>query len=172
MNHIDEEIFQRYLDQRLSAKEAHAVTMHISLCQQCAHEVELFRMTDASLRTSVVSEQAPISFSIHVMRNIARQATNIGVDKSIKRLFALLMTLLSCCGVGGLWYIAQTSTPGTGVPYLESIRKTVHSFFPLDHISDFHFIRDDLFFLIGSIFFLFALVVLFERFFSKRLFRY
>lgn len=172
MNHIDEEIFQRYLDQRASVTEAQEVTMHIARCQQCAHEFELFRMTDASLRKSVVSEQAPISFSIHVMRNIARQAKNVGVDKSIKRLFALLMGLLSCCGVGGLWYSAQTSTPETGIPYLESIQKTVHTFFPLDYISDFHFIRNDLFFLIGSIFFLFALVVLFERFFSKRLFRY
>lgn len=81
MNHITDEILNKFIDNELSTAELSLLNDHIKVCNECLARLKAQKVVDNNLKR-IETYQAPFKFTEKVMRKISATAVKFKPKKS------------------------------------------------------------------------------------------
>lgn len=103
MNHISDELINKYIDKEASGEELKIITGHLTVCDECLTKIKAARLAENALQ-SMNADELSVNFTEKVMSRI-----NKAEVKSIKTEYSFIKIIFS------LFILAIGATVGYGL---------------------------------------------------------
>jgi hypothetical protein len=115
VNHLTDEILNKFIDNELSSAELSLLNDHIKVCNECLAKLKAQKIVDNNLKR-IDTYQAPLNFTEKVMQKISATAVKFKPKKSyfFRVVFSVfILASLTVVAIAFANIPADTSTSGT-----------------------------------------------------------
>lgn len=128
MNHINEEILNKYIDNELSGKELSDLNEHIKICDKCLNTLKAHKLADTHLRKMEVHNPSA-DFTERLMQKVHLTVRPFKPRKSYFIRFIFSTILLCSLAVVIVAFANLPVNSDQGISYNEYIVEEVTNFF-------------------------------------------